>query len=59
MIEGLNNKWRTRVSGLVRKTVYVQSVPDLEERLRLVFTLHNQQCHTRLLKLGWKGLSTH
>lgn len=58
VIEGLNTKWRTRVSGLVRKTVCVQSIPDLDERLRLVFTLHNQQCHTRWLKLGWMELST-
>ena len=59
VIEGLNNKWRTRVSGLVRRTVCVQSVPDLDERLRLVFNQHNHMCHDRLMKLGWARLSTH
>ena len=56
--EGLNNTWRTRVSGLVRKSVCVQSLHELEERLRLVFTQHNHQCHTRLINLGWTNLST-
>jgi IS1 family transposase len=57
VIEGLNNKWRSRVSGLVRKTVCVQALPDLEDRLRLVFTQHNHQCQARLGTLGWRNLS--
>ena len=58
VIEGLNNKWRNRVSGLVRKTVCVQHVPDLERRLGLVFSQHNEQCRHRLERLGWLPLST-
>ncbi len=57
VIEGLNNKWRNRVAGLVRKTVCVQSLPDLENRLGLVFAQHNQLCHRWLHKLGWTNLS--
>ncbi len=59
VIEGLNNKWRTRVAGLVRKTVCVQSLVDLEQRLQVVFAEHNLQCQQRLEKLGWLRLSTH
>jgi IS1 family transposase len=51
--EGLNNKWRNRVSGLVRKTVCVQQETDLDRRLRLVFEQHNRHCRHRLEKLGW------
>ncbi len=36
VIEGLNNKWRNRVSGLVRKTVCVQNLADLNKRLWIV-----------------------
>lgn len=57
VIEGLNNKWRNRVAGLVRKTVCVQSLPDLDERLQLVFNEHNQSCRVRLVKLGWSHRS--
>ncbi len=59
VIEGLNNKWRNRVAGLVRKTVCVQSLADLEDRLRLVFNQHNQQCSQRLRALGFNRASTH
>jgi insertion element IS1 protein InsB len=58
VIEGLNNKWRNRVAGLVRRTACVQSLMDLEHRLQLVFAQHNQHCYTRLRKLGWTHLST-
>ena len=58
VIEGLHNKWRTRVAGLVRKTVCVQSLADLERRLRLVFAQHNRHCLKRLKRLGWILAST-
>ena len=41
VIEGLNNKWRNRVSGLVRKTVCVRYLEDLERRLWIVTHQHN------------------
>ncbi len=44
IVEGLNNKWRNRVSGLVRKIVCVQYLDDLERRLWIVFEAHNQLC---------------
>ena len=42
VVEGLNNKWRNRVSGLVRKTVCVRYINDLQRRLWLVIEAHNQ-----------------
>ena len=42
LVEGLNNKWRNRVSGLVRKTVCVRYIEDWERRLWLVIKGHNQ-----------------
>ena len=51
--EGLNNKWRNRVSGLVRRSVCVQHEADLDGRLLLVFEQHNGHCRHRLEKLGW------
>ena len=42
IVEGLNNKWRNRVSGLVRKTVCVRYINDLQRRLWLVIEAHNQ-----------------
>jgi IS1 family transposase len=51
VIEGLNNKWRNRVSGLVRKTVCVQSLADLNRRLWIVLEAHNQCCLKQLQKL--------
>lgn len=51
VIEGLNNKWRNRVSGLVRKTVCVRYLDDLEKRLWLVIAKHNLQQITQLEKL--------
>ena len=56
VVEGLNNKWRNRVAGLVRKTVCVQSLDDLHRRLWLVFEAHNQLCLRQLKKLT---LATH
>ena len=53
IVEGLNNKWRNRISGLVRKTVCVQHEADLERRLLLVTQQHNQQCRRHFEKLGW------
>jgi insertion element IS1 protein InsB len=51
VIEGLNNKWRNRVSGLVRKTVCVQSLDDLNQRLWVVLEAHNRLCLKQLEKL--------
>jgi len=51
VIEGLNNKWRNRVSGLVRKTVCVQSLADLHKRLWIVLEAHNHLCIKQLEKL--------
>ncbi len=51
LVEGLNNKWRNRVSGLVRKTVCVRYLEDLERRLWLVIEQHNQLCIRKLEKL--------
>ena len=42
IVEGLNNKWRNRVAGLVRKTVCVRYINDLQKRLWLVIQGHNQ-----------------
>ena len=51
LVEGLNNKWRNRVSGLVRKTVCVQSLDDLQRRLWIVIETHNQLCLKQIEKL--------
>lgn len=51
VIEGLNNKWRNRVAGLVRKTVCVQSLDDLNKRLWIVLEEHNRLCLRQLEKL--------
>ena len=51
LVEGLNNKWRNRVSGLVRKTVCVRYLEDLERRLWLVLEQHNQLCIKQLKKM--------
>ena len=56
IVEGLNNKWRNRISGLVRKTVCVRYIEDLEGRLWLVIQEHNQ---LRLKQLEELVLSTH
>lgn len=55
VIEGLNNKWRNRVAGLVRKTVCVQSLNDLNNRLWIVLEEHNQLCLRQLEKLVSTG----
>lgn len=51
VVEGLNNKWRNRVSGLVRKTVCVRYLDDLRKRLWLVTAKHNLDRITQLEKL--------
>ena len=51
IVEGLNNKWRNRVSGLVRKTVCVRYLDDLQRRLWIVIQEHNQRCLKQLEKL--------
>jgi insertion element IS1 protein InsB len=51
LVEGLNNKWRNRVSELVRKTVCVRALEDLERRLWIVIENHNQLCRKQLEKL--------
>ena len=50
VVEGLNNKWRNRVSGLVRKTVCVRSLDDLHRRLWIVLHTHNLFCLKQLEK---------
>ena len=44
LVEGLNNKWRSRVSGLVRRTVCVRYEEDLKQRLWIVIQKHNRLC---------------
>ena len=56
--EGLNNKWRNRLAGLVRRTVGTRYEVDLVRRLRLVFDQHNRLCRRRIEHLGWHHLST-
>jgi insertion element IS1 protein InsB len=56
--EGLNNKWRNRLAGLVRRTVGTRGEVDLVRRLRLVVDQHNHLCRCRLEPLGWHQLST-
>jgi IS1 family transposase len=51
IVEGLNNKWRNRISGLVRKSVCVRYLEDLERRLWLVLHGHNQLCVKQLERL--------
>ncbi len=51
LVEGLNNKWRNRVAQLVRKTVCVRYLNNLERRLWIVFENHNQLCLRQLEKL--------
>ncbi len=53
VVEGLNNKWRSRLSGLVRRTVCVRYEEDLVRRLLLTFDQHNRLCLRRLETLGW------
>jgi insertion element IS1 protein InsB len=56
--EGLNNTWRNRLSGLVRRTVCPRAKADLARRLLLVFDQHNRLCRRRVEHLGWHMLST-
>jgi insertion element IS1 protein InsB len=56
--EGLNNKWRNRLAGLVRRTVCMRYEADLVRRLRLVFDQHNRLCRRRMEYLGWHQPST-
>jgi insertion element IS1 protein InsB len=51
--EGLNNKWRNRLAGLVRRTVCTRYEGDLVRRLRLVFDQHNRLYRRRVEHLGW------
>jgi len=50
IVEGLNNKWRNRVAPLVRKTVCVRYLDDLERRLWIVLENHNQLCLKQIEK---------
>ena len=60
LAEGMNNKWRNRVPGLVRRTACVQHLTDVDDRLLLVLDQHNKSERKRLEKLGWaKPLPTH
>ncbi len=56
IVEGLNNKWRNRIASLVRKTVCVQSLDDLQRRLWIVIQQHNR---LRLQQLEKLVASTH
>jgi insertion element IS1 protein InsB len=56
--EGLNHKWRSRLSGLVRKTVCTRDKVDLVRRRLLVFDQHNRLCCRRVEHVGWHKLST-
>jgi IS1 family transposase len=51
--EGLNNKWRNRIAGLVRRTVCVRAEADVVRRLVLTFDQHHRRCRRRIEKLGW------
>jgi insertion element IS1 protein InsB len=51
--EGLNNKWRNRIAGLVRRTVCVRAEADVVRRLVLTFDQHNRLCRRRIEKLAW------
>ncbi len=53
IVEGLNNKWRSRLSGLVRRTVCVRYEEDLVRRLLLTFDQHNRLCRRRVEQWGW------
>ncbi len=53
VVEGLNNKWRSRLSGLVRRTVCVRYEEDLVRRLLLCFDQHNRLCRQRVEAWGW------
>jgi len=57
IVEGLNNKWRNRVSGLVRKTVCLRYMDDLQRRLCLVIESHNQLRIKQIERM--LNLSTH
>jgi insertion element IS1 protein InsB len=57
VVEGLNNKWRNRLAGLVRRTVGTRCEVDLVRRLRLVFDQHNRLCRRRIEHSGWHQLS--
>ncbi len=56
--EGLNNKWRNRLAGLVRRTVCTRYEADLVRRLLLVFDQHNRLCRHRLEHASWHKGST-
>ncbi len=56
--EGLNNTWRNRLSGLVRRTVCTRYKVDLVRRLRRVFDQHHRLCRRRVEHVGWHKLST-
>jgi insertion element IS1 protein InsB len=51
--EGLHHKWRSRIAGLVRRTVCVRAEADVVQRLVLTFDQHNRLCRKRIEKLGW------
>ena len=51
IVEGWNNKWRHRLAGLVRKTVCVRYLDDLQSRLWIVIEEHNQLSLKQLEKL--------
>jgi IS1 family transposase len=55
--EGLHNKWRNRLAGLVRRTVCLRDEADRVRRLRLVFDQHNRLCRRRMEYVGWQKLS--
>jgi IS1 family transposase len=51
--EGLHHKRRSRIAGLVRRTVCVRAEAEVVQRVVLTFDPHNRLCRKRIEKLGW------
>ncbi len=51
--EGLNNTWRNRIAGLVRRPVCVRAEAEVVRRLGRTFDQHNRLGRRRIEKLGW------
>jgi IS1 family transposase len=51
--EGLNHTWRSRLAGLVRRTVCVRAEADVGQRLGLTVDQQNRRCWRRIETRGW------
>jgi hypothetical protein len=51
--EGLNNQWRSRIAGLVRRPVCVRAEADVVQRLVRTFDQHHRFCRRRMETRGW------